>query len=540
MTTNTTPDSDRHRQTIQSLTAIRTAIAASNDQSNTLTAEQLRQWLHEIHGLQQAIDYGSRRRWEGQHVYRECQQLIRSIRLMLVFRQMTAEGDPDVQRLTKSMAANRRARPRQRTRSYQTSSRPAAAAATQHRRTSAAQLHQRLKSVTPGQRRPPLERSTSAHNMRVPILTERERQRTSIYETPGRVGSGRPNMLMSGLYGHLPQLTTDHLKGELFMSASDRQLTDRDYELLSHELSNYGLIIDQQNQLDRGSMGTIFTGKYGQNIIQLMDIEGQYLTGCQPGQPFAAKYIKFDANEPKVRRRMLYLEKLIMKLIAGQPHENVVCYRLAVNMGQSVECDIQIQLAGNSQLEWFRSYERTVIVMDLAEHRSLYDYRQTAKIVASLGPTAPEAGKCLGPFDGRVCVKFLRDMIQGLRYLHRRGIAHGDIHDGNVLLFGQTSANPSRDPTVPYIAKWTDFGRSTIRQIDVRQYSTDRQHKDAVFQDCLTFQYLVRDDMLDTVDPDYEEPLLEPWRQFCDQLSVTPDIQVLYNNFQTIIEAIGL
>ncbi|XP_054158491.1 uncharacterized protein LOC128956803 [Oppia nitens] len=549
MTTNTTPDLDRHRQTIQSLTAIRTAIAASNDQSNTLTDEQLRQWLHEIHGLQLGIDSGSRRRWEGQHVYRECQQLIRSIRLMLIYRQMTAEGDPDVQRLTKSMAANRRARPRQRTLSYGTSSlssqQPATAPLVQHRRTSAGQLHQRLKSVTPAsQRRPPLERSTSAHNIRVAVLTERERQRTSIYETPsgsgGRVGSGwSPNLLMSGLYGHLPQLTTDHLKGELFMSASDRQLTDRDYELLSHELINYGLIIDQQNQLDKGTMGIVFTGRYGQNISKLMDIEGQYIQGCQPGQQFAAKLIKFDTTDSKRKRRCLYMEKQIMKLIARSAHVNVVCYRMAVNMGRSIQCQIPTV---HQQLEWFLSYERTVIIMDLADHQSLYDYRLKASDETTGSTSSSSSGGGLGQvvFDARVCVKFLRDMLAGLRYLHRLGVTHGDIHDGNILLFSHSLANPSRDPSVPLVAKWTDFGGSKVRRIDGRQYLTDTEHRDYVEKDMLCMQYLVRDDMLNQVDPRMDQPRLDVWRQLADQLSETIDIQVLYIDYLVVIESIGL
>ena len=50
--------------------------------------------------------------------------------------------------------------------------------------------------------------------------------------------------------------------------------------------------------------------------------------------------------------------------------------------------------------------------------------------------------------------KWFWQMAQGLEYMHRIGITHGDIHTGNVLI-RKLSNNTT-------LCKWTDFGRSTF------------------------------------------------------------------------------
>lgn len=54
------------------------------------------------------------------------------------------------------------------------------------------------------------------------------------------------------------------------------------------------------------------------------------------------------------------------------------------------------------------------------------------------------------------CYNMLRDIANGLDYLHRNHVIHGDLKPGNILVFDQFSRKP--------VAKIADFGLSRIRE----------------------------------------------------------------------------
>ncbi|KAH9490130.1 hypothetical protein Btru_042437 [Bulinus truncatus] len=59
-------------------------------------------------------------------------------------------------------------------------------------------------------------------------------------------------------------------------------------------------------------------------------------------------------------------------------------------------------------------------------------------------------------------ITIMRDIANGLEYLHSKGIAHCDLKPGNVLLNNIPGAEAT-DPQMPVIAKLTDFGLSLLK-----------------------------------------------------------------------------
>jgi len=95
----------------------------------------------------------------------------------------------------------------------------------------------------------------------------------------------------------------------------------------------------------------------------------------------------------------------------------------------------------------FDTSSRIAIVMQLYEGGTLLDVMQAATPAA-----LPEshAAQCI------------RDILRGLRYLHRMKIVHRDLKPGNILC---------RSSTPPYSCVIADFGMSCFLDRELRHYS---------------------------------------------------------------------
>ncbi|XP_054167623.1 uncharacterized protein LOC128964993 [Oppia nitens] len=212
-------------------------------------------------------------------------------------------------------------------------------------------------------------------------------------------------------------------------------------------LKTMGFIIDEYDKgkhsfsyMGEGSFGAVFYGRYGKEIEQQKDrSSGQRLRNVKVDQLFAIKCTHIHPNDPlaDTYRLVMEREKQIMKRLN---HENVLTYRMIVNIGPSVEYtmpDGQVVL----------SYDRSYMLMDFAEYGSLDRY----------------AEHCL--LTGYSVSKIFWDLLAGLKYLHINHVIHGDISARNVLIFFEWHQRPTpvtesidtqSEPAVT--AKWADFG----------------------------------------------------------------------------------
>ncbi len=58
-------------------------------------------------------------------------------------------------------------------------------------------------------------------------------------------------------------------------------------------------------------------------------------------------------------------------------------------------------------------------------------------------------------FEKDHCIRYVRQMTSGLKYLHNNVVLHGNINSGNVLMF--SDPNNSHD----IVLKWYDLGSIT-------------------------------------------------------------------------------
>ncbi|XP_054158564.1 uncharacterized protein LOC128956876 [Oppia nitens] len=391
---------------------------------------------------------------------------------------------------------------------------------------------------------PVVDRSRSLQD-----ITSDDEPQLSLYDE--KAGAGPPpHLFMSSLYGHTGT-GGSHITGELFQRTTPfngntnntniGSLSDSDYQLLINELEYYGFHLDR-TVIGRGGFGSVVTGTYGPNISNLMKIEAVYLnggsaapgpptttgsvgsgsgggasgggpTGIQVGQKFAAKYIHLIPSSNSLHRSLVYLEKLVMKEIR---HRNCVSYRMAINLGPRKLCTY-----GCDQ---YYSYEHTMLIMDWADQGDLEQFIHYHLRTGS------------NQYNVGTCIRFMRDLLAGVRYLHGKSITHGDIYACNVLIFSRQV--PVR-VEIPFVAKLSDFGLAQIRQLASsggQPYLTDQQHRDSLRTDMEQLYKLFMFTMIKQSHPQAMWlPELEPWCQLALDLNRNWDIRVIFQRYAQLI-----
>ena len=84
----------------------------------------------------------------------------------------------------------------------------------------------------------------------------------------------------------------------------------------------------------------------------------------------------------------------------------------------------------------------------------------------------------------------IRDIFNGIKYLRENGITEGSAHSRNILLFNGDDR---------LIAKWTDFGRGTIKEnLTMKQYlfithPSENEWNDDTRSDVIHMAYIIQE-----------------------------------------------
>lgn len=215
------------------------------------------------------------------------------------------------------------------------------------------------------------------------------------------------------------------------------------------------ILRDLGYKIDFSPAGKLGEGSYG--VV--------YRGSSSSGQPFAVKIVDFKldpvteqrlstpaSGDPDRDREMTATEKFI---VTNTDDPNVVSVLAIVNMGEP-----KVHAFRGAPEITFISTPRIYFFMELADGGALNQWLQrNRKMAPSLR------------------ISILRQLFRGMKYLHDHHIAHGDVHDGNVLMFGR------------WTAKWTDFGSGFVSEKG-RQYA----FKQPISQD--TWNDVLRRDLL--------------------------------------------
>ena len=198
------------------------------------------------------------------------------------------------------------------------------------------------------------------------------------------------------------------------------------------KLTELGFIIDtsQNGYLGEGSSGVVYKGWY------LPELWGRY--GIRCFDRFAVKFSDIEkileeginsTDSPYVQTvEATQTEKLVMPLIK---HPNVLDTKFIFQFGEPKVVSFTNEPQSN-----FVSYDRTYIIMELADGGNLPDWMENHRIPVWQA------------------VSIIRDVVRGLMYLHSIGISHHDLYTANVLMFNRGGG---------WIAKISDFGQAYMK-----------------------------------------------------------------------------
>ncbi|CAG2121304.1 unnamed protein product, partial [Medioppia subpectinata] len=179
-----------------------------------------------------------------------------------------------------------------------------------------------------------------------------------------------------------------------------------------------------KKSLGRGAFGQVFSGGYTNQIeVTKRTEQGRYLSDVKSGDRFAAKYVQFPPTSEASDHLNYFIEKCILKSLQ---HKNIVAYRVAINLGRKV---ILRSVSGDPSQD-IVSYKRSFVVMECADQGTLKQF-------------------CVaGRLTDQLTVQFTRELCTAMAYMHGKGVSHGDVHAGNMLVFSA--------PGGGYSAKWSD------------------------------------------------------------------------------------
>ena len=205
-------------------------------------------------------------------------------------------------------------------------------------------------------------------------------------------------------------------------------------------LRRMGLEIEYTNEgrLGGGCYGTVYRGKYGAFL--------NGIAGIKTGDLFAVKIIDFkkdmlvsdqpipgtpDTGDSEEAKEMTESEKFI---VTNAQHPRIVEVKMIFNMGEP-----KIHTFVEAPANTYVCYERVYIFMELSDGGTLSHW-------------LPRRLKGMNPW---LRIRLIRDLFDGLMFLHANNIVHGDIHDKNILLFQEEGR---------WVAKWTDFGSGCVSE----------------------------------------------------------------------------
>ncbi|CAG2118904.1 unnamed protein product, partial [Medioppia subpectinata] len=188
----------------------------------------------------------------------------------------------------------------------------------------------------------------------------------------------------------------------------------------------FDLRVDPSGQI--GETGQVFVGVYTAQITDTQRTDqGKYLRDVRPGQPFAAKYAQLATDTEPYDYLCHVVEKAVMKALS---HPNIMAYRVVINLGQRAI----LRNVSGSEAPDHAGYRRVFLIMDYADHGTLFRFAQKGKL-----------------YD-RLAVQFTGELCSAIDYMHAKGVAHNDLHHKNILVFNAQGGE--------YTIKLTDFGMS--------------------------------------------------------------------------------
>jgi serine/threonine protein kinase len=202
---------------------------------------------------------------------------------------------------------------------------------------------------------------------------------------------------------------------------TDSQLSEERIDKLEIPLNDRIILcemsFDVGNVIGSGAHSYVYNGVCNDRTLKTYRIdENNWRTESLMGKQFAVKFFEFEG----------YREYNSARIMSQLQHPYIVEVIFVTNI----------------------KYKRLYIFMEFADMGSLKDLVQDLKDVSKI-------------FSERQTQKFVNQLSSGLKYLHDRRISDGDIHWGNVLLFSKI------DPTGDLVAKWSDFGMSTMQSLTI-------------------------------------------------------------------------
>ncbi|CAG2102344.1 unnamed protein product [Medioppia subpectinata] len=253
-----------------------------------------------------------------------------------------------------------------------------------------------------------------------------------------RLSSGSGRMHVPSV-GHMwKRLRT----GRLALTDAER-LRQKTKRNVRHALRDWGFDVKYKTtkKLGQGCWGIVYRGVYNENISKLSEKQGRYMLGAAPGV-----HGRRRNGRPTVERHREGV------------NENIVAFRASVHLGRRVV--LRNVWEGVDGARDIISYYRMFLIMDYGDEGSLYSFMIYKRL------------------NDRLCIEFIRQLCSGLVYMHGQGIAHCDVHAGNVLLFDRNLPGNARRTTTwydgsdaavgedtvgDYVVKWTDFGYAVSR-----------------------------------------------------------------------------
>jgi serine/threonine protein kinase len=106
------------------------------------------------------------------------------------------------------------------------------------------------------------------------------------------------------------------------------------------------------------------------------------------------------------------------------------------------------------------------LVLEYAAGGTLIDFLNKHRKVENQYPNGlPKSWVTTEPISPEVAIRIMREMAQGLKQIHGKGVLHRDILGRNILLMGEPDEWTSRDPLI----KYADFGRSFYGRMAVEE-----------------------------------------------------------------------
>ena len=293
-------------------------------------------------------------------------------------------------------------------------------------------------------------------------------------------------------------------------------------------LRRSGFNIDNTVRLGTGTHGMVYRGTYATAFPAANDRQ----VNITAGEPFAVKIIDHTIpiehmNDPNARRLIFQTgeydeereqteaEKFIVTNIN---HPNVITVKYIINMGEQ-----KIYSFEDSPTNSYICSDRVYIFMELSPIGCLEDWLKDNN-------TTMSAYQRIG---------LIRDIFNGMKYLHENGITQGSPHSRNILLFNGDDR---------LIAKWTDFGRgtikdnSTLKQYLFKSYPSENEWDDDARTDMIYMAEIIQEILngrgQGSIETQEEEYILNEMVKMCRMIRLvqSTNLNEVFEQYKDVLE----